>query len=282
MIFLACSIACSVSIAHLFKYAEQQRFSTFGLLAVNYLIGTGIALWGIRGGRGVRLPASLIGMGIVIGILFVCSYLLMILSIKILGVTIPVSLMRLSAVLPTFGSILLFAEIPRLLQLLGIAVAFLSLPLASDERIVLANWRQVMQNGFGRGLTLFFVFGVTNFMFKIQREVFPLDRPYYFLAIIFPTAFVVSVTVAAWHKSQITCTVMACGIILGVLNLFSSYFLMRALETLPGMVVYPINGIGIILVSAVTSAFLWKERLTKSNYGFIAFASVALLLIYPR
>jgi multidrug transporter EmrE-like cation transporter len=57
---------------------------------------------------------------------------------------------------------------------------------------------------------------------------------------------------------------------------------MRALQVLPGIVVYPINGVGTIMLSAITSMLLWKERLTRSNYAFLALASVALLLIYPR
>jgi drug/metabolite transporter (DMT)-like permease len=197
-------------------------------------------------------------------------------------VTIPVALMRLSAVLPTFGSVIFFAEIPRVLQVVGIVLAFLSLPLASEERIVFSNIVKIMQNGFGSGLMLFVAFGVTNFLFKIQREILPLENPYHFLAIIFPVAFLVSASVAIYQRTRITKMMVELGIVFGILNLFASFFLMRALQTLPGIVVYPTNGIGIILLSAISSIVLWKERLTRSNYGFIALASIALLLIYPR
>jgi multidrug transporter EmrE-like cation transporter len=59
-------------------------------------------------------------------------------------------------------------------------------------------------------------------------------------------------------------------------------FLLFSIQGLPGIVVYPMNGIGIILLSAVTSMIFWKERLTLSNYIFIVVASIALVLIYPR
>jgi len=282
MIFLLLSIVCSVSVAHLFKYADGRTLPTFGLLAVNYVVGLGVALLGDGREFFQKLSLPLIILGVIIGVLFVCNYLLMILTIKKLGVTIPVSLMRLSAVLPTFGSIIFFAELPSILQVGGILLAFLSLPLASEERIVFSNFVQIMDNGFGWGLMLFFIFGIANFIFKIQRESFPLDNPYHFLALIFLTAFLVSASVAIRQKTQITKTVLGFGAVLGILNLFASYFLMKALQSLPGIVVYPTNGIGIILLSAITSLILWKERLKKSNYGFIALASIALLLIYPR
>jgi drug/metabolite transporter (DMT)-like permease len=282
MIFLLLSVMCSVSIAHLFKYSEGKTLPKFGLFAVNYFVGSAIALLGSNGELPQKLSAPLLTLGVVVGVLFVCSYILMILTIKKLGVTIPVSLMRLSAVLPTFGSIIFFSELPKTLQVAGILLAFLSLPLASEERIVFTNLMQIMDNGFGWGLMLFFVYGVTNFIFKIQREIFPLENPYHFLAIIFPMAFLVSASVAVRQKTRITKTVLLFGCVLGILNLFANYFLMKALQELSGIVVYPTNGIGTILLSAITSIILWKERLTRGNYGFITLASIALLLIYPR
>jgi len=271
-----------VSIAHLFKYAEEKAIPMFSLFAVNYVVGSIIALGGCNSTFQHQLSLLFIVLGLILGVLFVCSYILMVLAIKKLGVTIPVSLMRLSAVLPTFGSILFFAEVPENLQLAGIALAFLSLPLASKERIFMTNLLDVLHNGFGWGLMLFGVFGITNFIFKIQQELIPLDNPYHFLVIIFPVAFLISATAVIRNKTPISKRILGVGVALGIINLFSSYFFMKALQELPGIVVYPTNGIGIILLSALTSPIFWKERLTGNNYIFIALASVALLLIYPR
>ena len=254
----------------------------FGLFEVNYVVGSAVAFWGCDETFWQHMSTRLIVLGLILGILFVCSYVLMVLTIKKLGITLPVALMRLSAVLPTFGSIMLFAEIPKSLQMAGIALAFLSLPLASQERLLLKNLFRVLHNGFGWGLMLFVVFGITNFTFKIQRELLPLENPYHFLAIIFPTAFLVSMMMVIRRNIPITKTVLKVGTVVGGFNLFSSYFFMKALQRLPGIVVYPMNGIGIILLSAVTSMIFWKERLTVSNYIFIVVASISLLLIYPR
>ncbi len=282
MIFLLLSITCSVIIAHLFKYAEEQAIPMFGLFAVNYLVGSFVAFWGCSPGFRQQLSSPLLILGALVGVLFVCSYVLMVLSMKKLGVTIPVSLMRLSAVLPTFGSMVFFAEIPEPLQVLGITLAFLSLPLASQDKLLLKSIPEIFHNGFGWGLMLFVVFGITNFAFKMQRELISLSNPYHFLVIIFPAAFLVSGIMVLRQKIVFTKIIVGLGIILGIINLFSSYFFMEALQSFSGIVVYPINGIGIILGSALTSIFLWKERLTGTNYIFIALASVALLMIYPH
>ncbi len=280
MIFLVFSIICSVSIAHLFKYAEEKSIPMFGLFAVNYIVGSVLAFSGCDKTFQQQISGMLILLGVILGILFVCSYILLMLTIKKLGVTIPISLMRLSAVLPTFGSMVFFAESPKIWQLAGIALAFLSLPLASKERIVVTNLLDILHNGFGWGLMLFGVFGITNFVYKIQQELIPLDNPYHFLTIIFPVAFLVSIVAVIRNKTPISKMVLGLGSVLGVINLYSSYFFMKALQELPGIVVYPTNGIGIILLSAITSMIIWKERLTGNNYIFIVLASLALLLIY--
>ncbi|GAK54918.1 hypothetical protein U27_01749 [Candidatus Vecturithrix granuli] len=303
MIFLLLSIICSVSIAHVFRYVQEKSLPMFGLFAVNYFVGFCVAVWGSDEAFWRQWSPFLFVLGGIIGILFVCSYVLMVLSIRKLGVTIPISLMRLSSVLPTFGSIIFFAEVPSVLQFSGIVLAFLALPLATQESLSCSNLAKLFHNGFGWGLLLFGVFGVTNFIFKIQHEIVPLYNPYHFLALLFPVAFLVSCLMLLRYKTFTAQTgmelrsdlttydeitprssrnILCAGLILGMLNLFSNYFFMKSLQQLPGIVVYPINGVGIILLSAVTSLFLWQERLLKKNYLFIALASLALLLIYPR
>lgn len=283
MIFLLLSIACSVTIAHIFKYAAEKSIPMFALFAVNYAIGSVVALAGcdMQTVWTQRSP-HLVMLGMMQGVLFVCSYALMVQAIKNLGVIIPVSLMRLSAVLPTFGSILFFAEIPRPLQIAGILLAFLSLPLATQERLLLTNFSKIFHNGFGWGLMLFVVFGITNFVFKIQQELFVVQNPVNFLVVVFPTAFLVSLTMVLHQKLSIYWNVLRLGSLLGVINLLSSYFFMRALQRFPGIVAYPINGVGVIVASTITGMLFWKERLTTTNYLFISVASLALLIIYPH
>lgn len=283
MIFLLLSIACSVTIAHIFKYAAEKNIPMFALFAVNYGIGSIVAFSGCETLKVWEfVTPNLLLLGMVQGVLFVGSYVLMAQAIKHLGVIIPVSLMRLSAVIPTFASILFFAEIPQPLQVAGIVIVFISLSFATQERLLLTNWSKIFHNGLAWGLMLFVVYGITNFGFKIQREFFLVANPAHFLVIVFPSAFLVSLTMVFRQQLSIYREILRLGSVLGVINVFASYFFMRALQVFPGIVAYPINGIGIILASTITSIFIWKERLTRTNYVFIALALSALLMIYPH
>jgi drug/metabolite transporter (DMT)-like permease len=71
------------------------------------------------------------------------------------------------------------------------------------------------------------------------------------------------------------------GIVLGIPNLGSLVFLIKALAT-PGLestIVFPLNNIGIVLLSSLIGWLLFKERLGRMGAWGIAFAISAVLLI---
>lgn len=279
MVFLFLSVLCSVGIAVTFKFADHRGHPTFALFVVNYVIATATALVGSGGSLAILHDPVPLLLGILLGGLFVWSFFLFMHTVKKMGMVIPVSLMRLSAVLPTVGSILLFAEIPALRQIAGIVVAFAALPLASKERITRRTLRPLLHGGLGWGLVLFFSYGATDFLFKVQKELLPATAPYELLTVIFFTAMLITAAAAWLRRERITPAVLLAGILLGVLNMLSTYFFILALRELPGIVVYPALGIGIILLSTLVGVLMWKESLSLRNGIYIALAAVALLLI---
>jgi drug/metabolite transporter (DMT)-like permease len=279
MLYLALAVACSVGIALTFKYAGRAGHPVFALFTVNYLVATISALIGSGGQATAPDQPALFALGVVLGLLFVWSFFLFMLTVKKLGMIIPVALMRLSIVLPTLGSIFVFAEKPDSMQMAGIALAFVALPLASREKLTRARLRPLLRSGLGWGLVLFLFYGVTDFLFKVQKELLPVADPYTFLVVIFGTALLVALVTAIIRREKFSRPVIGLGVVLGVLNMFSAYFFILALGMLPGIVVYPANGIGVILLSSVAGVLLWKEHLPLRNIVALLLASASLLLI---
>lgn len=279
MLYLALAVVCSVGIAVTFKYADRQGMPTFALFAVNYLIATGSALLASGGPGAVEFSTTVVSFGVLLGTLFVWSFFLLMLTVRKLGMVIPVALMRLSVVLPVLGSIFIFAEQPTLLQSAGIVLAFAVLPLASREKLTRATLRPLLKGGLGWGLVLFFSYGVTDFLFKVQKEMLPVRDAYDLLVVVFGTALAITVTAAALRRERVTARVAGLGITLGLLNLYSTYFFIRALGELPGIVVYPANGIGIIVLSSLAGVLLWKEALPARNVVALLLAAVSLVLL---
>ncbi len=279
MLFLALAVACSVGVAVLFKYADQAKLPTFALFSVNYLIATTSAVIGSGGMHGVTITTEVLSFGMMLGILFVWCFFLLMLAVRKLGMVIPVALMRLSVVLPILGSIFLFREQPSLLQTAGIALAFIALPLASREKLTVKTLRPLLHGGLGWGLLLFVSFGITEFLFKVQKEMLPVEDAYDLLVVVFGMALAITTVTTVVRRERFSRSVLGFGVLLGLLNLFSTYFFIRALDVLPGIVVYPSNGIGIIVLSSLVGVLLWKEALPPRNILSLVLAVAALLLI---
>lgn len=71
------------------------------------------------------------------------------------------------------------------------------------------------------------------------------------------------------------------GIVLGVPNFFSIYFLIRLLQTgfLPGSAAIPVNNIGIVLLASLTAILFFKEQARAQRIIGMALSIIAILLI---
>jgi drug/metabolite transporter (DMT)-like permease len=280
MLYLLFAMMCSVSVAHLLTLAEKRSIQIFGVFAVNYAVGSFIALQGCGWSLPLQYGPALPAIGVVMGVLFIGTFFLMTESIKRLGVIVPVSLMRLSAVIPTAGSMFVFAEAPTTLQIAGMLVAFLSLPFANRKKFEREDFARFLKGDIKWGLYLFLAFGVVEFLFKLQRELYPLANSSGFLAFIFPVAFLCAIAMAVAKSVRPSIPMVLIGAGIGVINYFSAWFIMKALAVLPGIVVYPLNAVGVIVLTTISSMIIWRERPAPRNYVFLLMAMLALAMLY--
>jgi drug/metabolite transporter (DMT)-like permease len=279
MLFLALAVLSSAAVANLIRFGESRRMPVMTLFAANYLVAAALSFAG--GGLSVEKGGvpRLLGLGVPFGALFIGCFVLLMYAVKRSGLVVPVSLMRIAAVLPTLGSILVFGEQPGVFRLAGIALAFAALPLAAPAPLSRTELRRFMRGGVGWGLLLFLAFGATEFLFKVQKEALPVGDLFDLLGFIFGTAFVIGAVSAILRRERPSPAVLLTGAALGVCNMLSTLFFMQALRALPGSVVYPVNGIGVIALAALSGVLFWRERLAPRTMGFLAASAVALLLI---
>jgi len=71
------------------------------------------------------------------------------------------------------------------------------------------------------------------------------------------------------------------GIVLGVPNYFSIYYLLRALQnnTINSASLFTINNVAVVLFSTLLGILLFKEKVSLKNWGGIALAVVSILLV---
>jgi uncharacterized membrane protein len=69
------------------------------------------------------------------------------------------------------------------------------------------------------------------------------------------------------------------GVLLGIPNYFSMYFLVKTLGVFPASYIFPINNIGIVALSTIIALLAFKEQLNKKNILGLGLAIIAILLI---
>ena len=175
--FLILSVAFSSGVALTMKIANNLEINVGQLIAINYLVCTiSVMAWGAWNSLGAN-SIFIWGLSAFIGLMYVLSLWLFNQAISTEGLALSTTLMRLSAALPTLGSLVFFGEEANAFQVMGIALAFLSLPLASNKPFRLGKAKQDTYKGIMWGLLLFATYGITDFTFKIQAELEPLADP---------------------------------------------------------------------------------------------------------
>jgi drug/metabolite transporter (DMT)-like permease len=275
---IALAIAFSSGVAITMKVANAKNIRLGQFLAVNYLVcSLGLLGWGAW--RTLSLNSAFIWLlGIFVGSMYVLCLWLFNRAITSGGLALSTTLMRLSAAIPTLGSLLLFAEQTSLYQILGIILAFVCLPLASKEPLGSDPAGKETLKGMTWGLLLFAAYGITDFAFKVQAELEPLADPNAFMATIFGTALLFTFP-QLFKGIKPTGDCLFLGVVLGLTNVLATYFWIRTLTHMPGSVAFPTLGLGVIAVTTLASLLIWRERLRPANYTFLFLAGVAVILI---
>ena len=299
MVFLALAVACSLSIAVLFKLAERRDFDRTALLTVNYAAAAALALvlQGVAPAEGVT--AGLVGLGVVQGVLFIGGFWLFSLAIREAGMGLAAGVMRLSVVVPFVASWLVWGETPGTLQLVGLALAGVAFflvaqpaseppgklgPPASGDAAGVGPEAGEAGRTVGLLALLFLSGGLVDVNMKAFQETFAEAVPIStFLLFVFGVAFLVGaaavvvggVRTGRWPRGA----VLGWGVVLGLVNYGSAEFLLRALVEVPGPIAFPANSVAIVFGAALIGRVVWSERLSRANVAGLVAAGVALLLL---
>ena len=275
---LALAIVFSSGVAITMKLANARRVDLGQFLAVNYLIcTTSLIAWGAGGTLGQH-SIFIWCLGLYVGGMYVLCLWLFDRAIAVGGLTLSTTLMRLSAALPTLGSLICFTERATGYQILGIVLAFACLPLASPEPLRLNPAGRSALRTMVWGLLLFVAYGLTDFAFKVQAEMAPTADPGAFMATIFGSALLLTLP-QLFKRPAPGRECLLLGFLLGSTNLLATYFWIRTLAHLPGAVAYPTLGVGVIAVTTVAGLLCWRERLRPANYAFLIMATLSVCLI---
>lgn len=277
MINLILTIICSTSIALILKHNDSKKGNPVVLLMGNYIVASLLGLFFMINSGSFLFDLEVLGFGAVLGFIFVLSFFLFTKGVNIAGAALSTVSSRLSVIIPILFSVFIYSEIPGVTQLTGFVFAigtifffYRSLKTMSKEGMKLSEY-----------LILFILLvgiGLGDFGLKVfQHWKTPELKPFFLFSIFF-FAFLYTLFYILLKKIKVELSAFKLGVVLGIPNIFSSYFLLGALSELPAIIVYPIANIGIILATTFGAVIIWTERLNK--YGKIALLSGVIAIAF--
>ena len=284
MIFLIISIISSSFIYIIFKLLDKVHIKIFPVIIVNYITASLTGYLFKEKDFSVQeiLTADWISISIIIGILFIAMFYTIGISTQKAGITITSISTKMSVVFPMLFSILYYGENIYLLKIGGMLLALLSIILSSLK----GNNRTSGAKNFIFPAALFFGMGLVDTLVKFNQEEFLQNTG----AIESTTVtFAVSAIIGLGlqfifnlkNNKEIKLSTLLFGIILGLSNFGSLYFLILALNSkfLDSSVIFAINNTAIIIIAALVGRFFFKEKLILLNWVGVFISMIAIIAL---
>ena len=282
MLYLVLAILFSTGVFVAMRLFERFKLDNHQALMWNYVFaaGTGFLLC-----KQFDTPAQLVnepwfGLSLITGFWFIFTYLLMTYSTQRSGVTITSLSSKLSVVLPTLAGIWLFHERLNLMVTIGILLALVALVLVVGGK---GNGGEKAKSGWLLPIFIFFGTGTGDILMKLTEQLNKGDNMGFMIAFIYFVALLFGIIIVAYDlirgNSKWQWRSALGGIVLGVINFFSTFSIYHAMRCFDNVVLFPIYNIGVVSVTALTGWLLFKERLTWKNYVGLGIAILAVILI---
>ena len=228
-------------------------------------------------------------IGVIFGIVTAVQFMSMQNALEIGPLSYTQVIISFSTIIPTLSGVLFFNEEMAFLQIVGIVLMLISLCLSveksKDEKKTSIKWLMFCS-------VAFLVTGMIGVMQKIHQSTEYAGEINAFLITAFLTSFIVSLAVAlVFYKTKMVKLVdkqknngsslkliiymCLCGIAVAVNNKLNLYLS----GVMPSAVFFPVvNGGGLVL-TALCSLILFKEKLTLKQWIGIAFGILSVILL---
>ena len=284
MIYLILSILASTAIFVVFKLFERFKINTLQAIVINYIIACCCGLLSYEGTINISETSSskwFLG-AILLGFLFISVFNLMALTAQRHGLSVASVAGKMSVIIPVVFGIHVYAESISVQKIFGIVLALIAVYLTAIKAKSSINIRQSLWLPF----LLFLGSGVIDTSIKyLETTYVPENGIPIFSATIFGCAAIIGILILIIMKLKNTFVFnvknIFGGIILGIINYYSIFFLLRALqfEGLESSTLFTVNNVAIVMVSTLVGLFLFKESISKKNWFGISLAIISILLV---
>ena len=283
--FLLLSILCSTVIFIIFKCFWLFKINTLQALVVNYITAS------IFGFLNYSEPISVTEItsskwfigAIILGVLFISIFNVMALTAQKNGLSVASVASKMSVIIPVVFGLFVYNETLNFQKGAGIILALVAVFLAS----VKAKDKEDFQlKNLTLPLILFLGSGVIDTSISYVETTYLADNGIpVFSATVFVFAAITGILLLAYksfnNKIELSYKPVVGGIILGIVNYYSIYTVLKALnvENFESSTIFTVNNVAIVMLSTLVGLLLFKEKLLVKNWIGIAVAIVSIILV---
>lgn len=186
------------------------------------------------------------------------------------------TIISLSLAFPVLASILIWHEHPTINQ--GVAMALIV------AAFMLMGRKSVYAVRTGRLsyiylMVAFVLSGLGGIYFKALTEMKLQPYIFMYMLALYSTGLILGLPFIVGNKAERNSADIQVGAFMGFAGAISSIFLLKALEGMQGIVAFPARSLGNLVLTALLSIVVWKERLSASQWVGMALSIAAIWLI---
>ena len=275
MIALSLTIILTTVLFLVFKEFSKRDINTHQAITFNYLTAALIALFigDVNYNVTNLVNTAWFHSTIALGAFFIVMFNIMAITTQKLGISISSMASKMSLIIPVIGAIIFQNASIGIYKIAGIIIAIAAVYLTFKKSGSTTKPTLAIILFFGAGILDMWIDFIRN---NYLSSTFDFNS---FIVTVFFTAFGMGLLKVIWEGKRILRKNIVAGIVLGVPNYFSIYFVLLALENLGGIYVFPILNIGVVLLSAIISWLFYQEQMSKTNWMGIGLACLSIVII---
>lgn len=284
MLFLLLATLASTSILITFKVFNKLNINTITAISFNYLTGAtiGYLIISKEVSRQYITDSSWLFPAFLMGFILIAGFILFAISTKQAGIAITSISSRISVVFSVLLGVFLFNDSIGILKIAGFILTIIALFLIFYRKDNTGIGRKV----FIVPILVFLLSGLNDSTLKIAEHYFIQDNEVDYIcyaASSFLFAFLMCLPLLGYQyyaKGEVfNIRSISAGILLGLLNWSSIYFMLNGLKIMEVSVFFPILNIGVVALSTISGYIFFKERLGRINVIGIVVAILSIVMI---
>lgn len=280
MIYLCLAILCSSIINLIFKKFGHFKIHTLTAIVFNYItcsiLGQLLSSNFVFSSSHSQSPYFWFALAL--GTIFILIFFCMAKTTEIFGVGVNAVSAKMGFIFPTLFFIIYLKEVPHLLQWAAIAVAIIAILLIVPKSRSTKTGSNILFP-----ILVFIGSGIIDSSIKwIDIHYMKNASALMASTTIFTSAAIIGLGILIFKHQHINTRNIIAGIILGVPNLFSIYFLIMAISDLNKMstgLFFATNNMGVILISTLAAVIFMHEKLTKKQILGLGLSLVSIFII---